>query len=60
MRNAGDCRMALKLEKEMTVVTVVGDDLQGKLVDGISVRNLSCTPRARCIWESPVHAPYYF
>lgn len=47
VRNAGDCWMALELEKEMIVVAIVGDDLQGKVVDGSSVNSE----------ESVLHAP---
>ena len=46
VRNAGYCRMALELEKEMTVV--VGDDLQGKVVDGISINSEESVFNAPC------------
>lgn len=38
MQKAGDCRMTLEMEKEITVVAVVGDDyLQEKVVEDILI-----------------------
>ena len=44
VRKAGDCWMTLNMEKEMTVVTVVGDDdLQEKVVDDVFSSSVCCS-----------------
>lgn len=49
MQKAGDCWMALGIEKEMIVVTVVGDDdLQEKVVDDVSVNSEESFMHAVC------------